>query len=148
MKTKFKYFLLAVFTVLTGVSFSSCSNDDDEDPNKGIGNYYFQLYAVETNCVDANGNSIANALRDEWITANNADANGKKFIGKTDNETARNWFKQNISALVKAYSDAFVGKLPDGGYIIYSFVLDSDATWGGARENAVIEITNSGATLH
>ncbi len=147
MKTKIKYLVFAFVALLTSVSFSSCSIDDDEDPNKGIGNYYFQLYSVDTNCIDANGNSIANAFKADWIKANNADSNGKKFIGKTDNETARKFFKDNINALVNAYDNLYRGNLPEGGWITCTFSLDSDAAYGGARESAVIKITNFGATL-
>ena len=149
MKKYFKFLMLALVAVLACVSFSSCSNNDDVDPNKGIGNYYLQLYAVETNCVDKNGNSIAGNLKEEWIKANNADAQGKKAIGKADNETARNWFNQFISALVDGYNEAYAGKnlLPENGWILYSFSLGSDASYGGASENAIIEITNSGAKL-
>ena len=68
MKTKIKYLMLTLVAVFACVSISSCSKDDD-DPNQGIGNYYFQLYTVESNCIDANGNNIADALKSEWISA-------------------------------------------------------------------------------
>lgn len=148
MKTTIKYLMLTLVAVFACVSISSCSKDDD-DPNKGIGNYYFQLYTVESNCIDANGNNIADALKSEWISANQADAQGKKTIGKTDNESARAWFNQNINALVQAYDDAYRGKnlLPENGWILYSFTLGSDASYGGATANAIIKITNAGARL-
>ena len=119
MKTTIKYLMLALVAVFACVSISSCSKDDD-DPNMGIGNYYFQLYTVESNCIDANGNNIADALKSEWISANQADAQGKKTIGKTDNESARAWFNQNINALVQAYDDAYRGinLLPENGWIL------------------------------
>ena len=146
MKTTIKYLMLTLIAVFACVSISSCSKDDD-DPNMGIGNYYFQLYAVESNCVDANGNNIADALMSEWISATQADAQGNVTIGKTDNESARAWFNQNINALVQAYDEAYRGKnfLPENGYINYYFRLGSDASYGGANEYATIEVTNSGA---
>lgn len=149
MKTTIKYLMLTLIAVFSCVSISSCSKDDDDDPNKGIGNYYFQLYRVETNCIDANGNNIAEALKSVWISANQADAQGKKTIGKTDNESARAWFNQYINALVQAYDDAYRGNnlLPENGWILYSFTLGSDASYGGATANAIIEITNAGARL-
>lgn len=148
MKTTIKYLMLALVAVFACVSISSCSKDDD-DPNKGIGNYYFQLSDVETNCIDANGNNLADAFKSEWISANQADAQGKKAIGKTDNESARAWFNQNINALVQAYDEAYRGKnlLPENGWILYSFTLGSDASYGGATANAIIEITNAGARV-
>lgn len=36
MKKYFKFLMLALVAVLACVSFSSCSNNDDVDPNKGI----------------------------------------------------------------------------------------------------------------
>ena len=148
MKTTIKYLMLTLVAVFACVSISSCSKDDD-DPNMGIGNYYFQLSDVETNCIDANGNNLADAFKSEWISANQADAQGKKTIGKTDRESARAWFIQTINALVQAYDDAYRGKnlLPENGWIPYSFTLGSDASYGGATANAIIEITHAGARL-
>lgn len=139
--------MLTLVTVFACVSISSCSKD--EDPNKGIGNYYFQLSNVETNCIDANGNNLADTFKSEWISANQADAQGKKTIGKTDNESARAWFNQNINVLAQLYDKAYRGKniLPENGYIRYSFYLGSDASYGGANEYATIEVTNSGANI-
>ena len=148
MKTTIKYLMLTLIAVFACVSISSCSKDDD-DPNKGIGNYYFQLSDVETNCIDANGNNLADALKSEWISANQADAQGKKTIGKTDNESARAWFNQYINTWVQVYDEAYRGKnnLPENGWIRYSFKLYSDASYGGATAYATIEITNAGARL-
>lgn len=146
MKTTIKYLMLALVAVFACVSISSCTKDDD-DPNKGIGNYYFQLFDVESNCIDANGNSIVDACWDEWVSANQADDQGKKIIGKTDKESARAWFNQTINALVQAFDEAYRGKnlLPENGYILYYFRLGSDAPYGGANEYATIEVSNSGA---
>ena len=148
MKTTIKYLMLTLIAVFACVSISSCSKDDD-DPNMGSGNYYFQLYRVETNCIDANGNNIAEALKSEWISASQADAQGNMTIGKTDNESARAWFDQTINYLVQVCDDTYRGKniLPENGWIRYSFRLYSDASYGGATANAIIEITNAGARL-
>lgn len=146
MKTKVKYLMLALAAVLACASIVSCSKDDDEDPNKGVGNYYLQLTNVETNCVDANGNNLAETFKAEWISANKADAQGKKIIGNTDNESARSWFNQYITTFVQANDEAYRGKnlLPANCYIRYSFHLGSDASYGGVNEIATIEVTNSG----
>lgn len=145
MKKTFKYLMLALVAVLACVSISSCSSDDD-DPSKGIGNYYFQLTKVESNCADANGKNIADAFETAWIAANHADAQGKIIIGKTDNETAREMFDKLVDTQIKVNDDAYRGKnlLPANGYIRLSFRLGSDASYGGANEYATIEITNSG----
>lgn len=147
MKKTIKYLMLTLVAVFACVSISSCSKDDDDDPNKGIGNYYVQLVGVETNCIDATGNNLADTFKSGWISENKADAQGKKTIGKTDNETARTWFNQYINALVQNADEEFRGKnlLPENGYVRYYFSLGSDASYGGANENAIIEVTNSGA---
>lgn len=147
MKKTIKYLMLTLVAVLACVAISSCSKDDDDDPNKGIGNYYVQLTGVETNCIDATGNNLADTFKSGWITENKADSQGKKTIGKTDNETARTWFNQYINALVQNADEEFRGKnlLPENGYVRYYFSLGSDASYGGANENAIIEVSNSGA---
>lgn len=147
MKKTIKYLMLTLVAVFACVAISSCSKDDDDDPNKGIGNYYVQLAGVETNCIDAAGNNLADIFKSGWITENKADSQGKKTIGKTDNETARTWFNQYINALVQNADEEFRGKnlLPENGYVRYYFSLGSDASYGGANENAIIEVTNFGA---
>lgn len=102
--------MLTLVAVFACVAISSCSKDDD-DPNKGIGNYYVQLAGVETNCIDATGNNLADIFKSGWITENKADSQGKKTIGKTDNETARTWFNQYINALVQNADEEFRGKI-------------------------------------
>lgn len=146
MKKTIKYLMLILVAVFACVAISSCNKTDD-DPNKGIGNYYVQLTGVETNCIDATGNNLADIFKSGWITENKADSQGKKTIGKTDNETARTWFNQYINALVQNADEEFRGKnlLPENGYVRYYFSLESDASYGGANENAIIEVTNSGA---
>ena len=146
MKKTIKYLMLTLVAVFACVAISSCSKDDD-DPNKGLGNYYVHSTGVETNCVDATGHNLADIFKSGWITENKADSQGKKTIGKTDNETARTWFNQYINALVQNADEEFRGKnlLPENGYVRYYFSLGSDASYGGANENAIIEVSNSGA---
>lgn len=73
MKKTIKYLMLTLVAVFACVAISSCSKDDD-DPNKGIGNYYVQLAGVETNCIDATGNNLADIFKSGWITENKADS--------------------------------------------------------------------------
>lgn len=144
MKAKLKFLMLALAAVFACVSFTSCSDDEDV-VEKGIGDYYFQLTGVESNCTDANGKSIIDAFKADWISANKADSNGKMAIGKTDRETAEKWFDNNISSMIDGYSKSYKGKLPEGGYIRLSFYLGVTPSYGYAGKWATIEITNSGA---
>ena len=149
MKTTIKYLMLAFVAVLACASITSCGNDDDDDQNKGISNYYLQLSSVETNCIDADGNNLADLFKSGWISANQADAQGKIIIGKTDNQTAIALFDEYINELVQAFNDEFYEKnlLPDDGYILYTFYLGSDASYGGATGYVRIKVTNSGAKI-
>lgn len=138
MKTTIKYLMLTLVAVFACVSFSSCSSDDDP-VEKGIGNYYFQLTNIKSNCVDPD------EFFNIWIQANKADSQGKMAIGKTDRESAEKWFDTNISSLVDGYSSMYEGKIPEGGFIELSFYLGVDVSYGYAGKYAHIEITNSGA---
>ena len=82
MKKTIKYLMLTLVAVFACVAISSCNKTDDDDPNKGIGNYYVQLTGVETNCIDATGNNLADIFKSGWITENKADSQGKKTIMK------------------------------------------------------------------
>ena len=46
MKKTIKYLMLTLVAVFACVAISSCSKDDDDDPNKGIGNYYVVCRAL------------------------------------------------------------------------------------------------------
>lgn len=140
MKRKLNMLMLTLITLFACLSLSSC--DKDNDPILGE-SAYIQLSSVDTNCLDASGNSIASAVKNEWISANKADSQGKILIGKTSLERAEELFDQNISSLRSQYYDAYVGKniLPEGGYITYNFAL----IFGNAAiRHASIMITNDG----
>lgn len=146
MKTTIQYLVLALIAVFTCVSASSCS--DEEDSNLGIGNYYFELVRVETNCVfNSNETNSVDYLYSLWISANQTDAEGKVNLGKMKSESAREWFAQAIETLVHDYDSAYRGKnnLPQDGYILYQFHLGSDAPYGGAEDYSTIYVSNSGA---
>lgn len=145
MKKTFKYLMLALVAVLACVSISSCSKDNDEDPSKGMGNYYVQLHNFESNITDAKGNNIAELIKSEWLSMMQADSQGKKVIGKTDNENARMWFNQFVNETMQQFGEIGKTSIPENGYIRFSVSLGSDASYGGANEFATIEITNTGA---
>lgn len=140
--------MLTLIAVCASVSLSSC-NKEDEVLN-GTGNYYVQLCDLETNLCDAKGNSLKLALTEEWIKATKADKQGKLAIGKMNSEKAVIFFNDFIDAFIRSGNETYAGKniLPEGGWILYSFVLDSDASYGGAQKNVIIEISNSGAKKH
>lgn len=143
MKTKVKYLMFALVAVFACVSISSCSKDDGVE--SGVGNYYFLLSGVETNGVDANGNSISSVIKADFITSNKADAQGKISIGKTDRVSAEKYFEESVKSFINAYTTAYQGKLPEGVYIKLTFYLGVDVSYGYAGKYATVEVTNSGA---
>jgi hypothetical protein len=151
MKTKLMCLVRILLVVFACVGFSACSSKDDDDmgtTSTGVGNYYFQLYTVETNLIDANsGISLKTSLMEEWKNANNADSQYRISLGKMDKEKARTTFSTLVNSLLQQYNNAYAGKnlLPESGYILYSFVVCSDDAYAGANENKIIQITNSGA---
>lgn len=148
MKKRLISFLLILVAVCASVSLSSC-NKEDEVLN-GTGNYYVQLWNLETNLCDAEGNSLKLALKEEWIKTVKADKQGRVAIGKMNKENAKKFFNDFVEETIRSGNETYAGKniLPEGGWILYSFVLDSDASYGGAQENVIIEISNSGAKKH
>lgn len=140
MKTKFKYLMFALVAVLACVSISSCSKEDDL--SKGIGNYYFRLTNVESNCVDPN------EVYNYWVRDNNADSKGKLAIGRIDRQTAEEWFETTVTSLANAYSAAYEDKLPEGGLIRLTFYLGSDLeSYGASGKYAYIEVRNTGTKI-
>lgn len=142
MKTKVKNLMLALVAVLACVSISSCSKEDGVE--SGVGNYYIQLTGVESNCLGPDGNSIENFVKNDFIKTNNANAQGKITIGKTDRTNAEKLFEETINSVINAYTSAYRGNLPDGGYIKLTFCLGVDVS-NGYGKYATVEVTNSGA---
>lgn len=139
MKTKLNMLMLTLIAMFACLSLSSC--DKDNDP---VGSAYVQLSSVDTNCIDANGISIASAVESEWITTNKADSQGKVLIGKTSLDRAEELFDQNIASMMTQFNDLYAGKnlLPESGYITYHFSLIFN---NAAIRHASITVTNEGA---
>lgn len=135
--------MLALVAVFACVSFSSC---DAIEEDLGIAEYYCK-YSVETNLVDANGNSMTPALMDALKAQAGNDECVVK-VGKTNKDKALEWFNATIDNELRTADAMYGGKnlLPEGGWIVYSYSLYSDSS-EGARKSASIEITNSGARL-
>ena len=147
MKKYFNFLMMALVVILTCVSLSSCS-DDDEDPNDGWGDYYFQLYSVQTNLVDEDGNNLAISIKDEWKDQTGADSEYRTTIGHCNKNTAKEWFDKTIQAYIDAYTEAYCGKLVKDAVIYYNFSLgDYDGAFGTVSANATIKVTNDNVTI-
>lgn len=144
MKEKAKLLMLSLIAMIASLSLSSCGNDDEPQVTE---DYYLCLTAVETNLVNAEtGESLASALKAEFISGSELDANGKFHMGNTTMESAENAFNQSIANFTKSFNDAYAGKnlLPENGYIVYRFSMETKS--GKAVETASIRVTNSGAS--
>lgn len=138
---------MSLVTIVTCVSLSSCSKDE-EDPNDGWADYYYQLYNVGTNLVDKDGNSLAESLLNEWKDGVGADSEYRIKIGHCDRKTAQGWFDQTIQAQVDLYKEAACEKLPENGVINYRFVLGKyDGDDGDVLHEAIIKVTNDNVTI-
>lgn len=145
MKKKVTFLMLAFIAVFASLSLGSC---DKKDEPQNVGDYYFQLYNVQTNLVNEDGQNLADALYQEWITNNNADSQGRISLKDMTRETAEASFDLTINELQKGYEAAYAGKdlLPQGGLIVYQFTL---LTSSGSRiESASIQVTNDGAIVN
>lgn len=142
MKKKACFLMLTLIAVIASLSLTSCDKVDDVLTGE---EYFIQLTSVDTNCLDANGQSIANVCKSEWISANKASSDGKLSMGKLTYESAEKAFAANLSSMRTQFNEAYAGKnlLPDGGYIQYNFSLVTKS--GGPYSRSSITITNSGA---
>lgn len=146
MRKKTNLLMMTLITMITSLVFSSCSKDDESTDLTE--NYYFQLTDVNTNCVDANGNSVASSLMEEWIIAADADPLRGISLGKYSRDNAIKSFDLTIEDLRSRYQELYAGKniLPEGGYIIYKFALKTQS--GSVVTHASIRVTNTGVTSY
>ncbi len=147
MKKYLNFLTMALVAIATCVSLSSCSKDE-EDPNDGWADYYFQLYSVKTNLFDKDGNNIAISLYNGWKDEIGADSEYRKTIGHCDKNTAQGWFDQTIQAYVNTYRESYCGTLPKDGFISFTFSLrDYNDALGAAWDDATIKVTNDNVTI-
>ena len=135
---KVKLFFLSLMTIVMCGLTTSC------DPNEVVGEvmdwneYYISLDAVETNLLDASGNSLADAIYEEF----KFDKNGAKTqkLGKMSDDTARETFKLSCDNIEATYKAAYDGVLIEGGIIKYYLSLRVHTSDGGKLETRTITI--------
>ncbi len=135
---KVKLFFLSLMTIVMCGLTTSC------DPNDVVGEvmdwneYFISLDAVETNLVDASGNSLAKAISEEF----KFDKSGAKTqsLGKMADDTARETFKLSCDNIEAAYKAVYQGVMPQGGYIEYYLSLRVHTSDGGKLETRTIVI--------
>lgn len=132
---KVKMFLMSLMTLFVVGSITGCA-DDIEDFIKGNDEYYIVLDDVDTNLVDASGNSLKQALYDAF----KFDKGGKsQSLGKSDAAPLK-VFEQSCENLKNAMQAELNGKLPEGGYVAYTFSLRKDSSTGSVQMTRTITI--------
>lgn len=124
MKT-IKYSLMSLFAMFVMMTFTSCEKEVQVEAVE----YYIVFDNAETNMVDANGNSLAQAYYDAFVFDN-----GKKYqsLGSsTSEDEAMDAFNTSCSNIERQFEDAFAGlTLPDGWYLAYVLSLHAESPTG------------------
>lgn len=143
MKKKLSFLMLTLVALVASMSLNSCDKVTEEV--FGVENYYLVLSSVDTNLVDANGQSLENTLREAWITAFNANSDGRFSIGKTTEDKAKTAYYESIQNIKSVYDEAYKGKnlLPEGGYFTLNLALIDNS--GSRILSSSVRVTNSGA---
>lgn len=136
---KAKFFLMSLMTlVLCGLT-TSCNPADIVEEVMDYEEYFIVLDAVDSNLLDASGNSLNQALYDEF----KFDQSGSKSqsMGKLkSNEVAEESFELSCANIEEAYKAAYNGVMPEGGYIKYYLSLRMQSANGYKLASKTITI--------
>lgn len=134
-----KFFLMSLMTlVLCGLT-TSCNPADIVEEVMDYEEYFIVLDAVDSNLLDASGNSLNQALYDEF----KFDQSGSKSqsMGKLkSNEVAEESFELSCANIEEAYKAAYNGVMPEGGYIKYYLSLRMQSADGYKLASKTITI--------
>ena len=134
-----KFFLMSLMTlVLCGLT-TSCNPNDIVEEVMDYEEYFIVLDAVDSNLLDASGNSLNQALYDEF----KFDQSGSKSqsMGKLkSNEVAEESFELSCANIEEAYKAAYNGVMPEGGYIKYYLSLRMQSADGYKLASKTITI--------
>lgn len=117
---KFKNSLMSLIAIVAMAAFTSCEKAAE---------YYIALDNVETNMVDAYGNSLAQAYYDAFVFDNGGKT---QSLGSTTSEDeAIETFNASCANLKNQFDAAFANlTLPNGWYIAYTLSLHIDSPSG------------------
>ena len=133
---KNKLFLMSLMTLFVCGLTTSCA-DDVVDAIMGNDEYFIVLDEVDTNLVDAaTGTSLSQSLYDAF----QFEKGGKsQSLGKA-NAAPIKVFEQSCENLKNAFQAEFNGKLPENGYVAYTFSLRKDSSSGKVEMTRTINI--------
>lgn len=136
---KVKFFFLSLMTMVMCGMTTSCNPADIVEEIMDYNEYFIALDNVESNLADASGNSLSQALYDEF----KFDQSGTKSqsLGKLkSDDVAKETFQKSCSVIEEAYKAAYNGVLPQGGYIKYNMSLRVHSADGGKLDWKTITI--------
>lgn len=121
-----KTIIAAMLAALVG--FSSCSKDDDDVKTS---TYYISLDNVETNGVDANGNSVANQMYEQVGAA----ISSQSFEGISKDDAI-----EGFNVFCSTFKNSSNGTLPNGVWVKCLFSLREGSISGAIITSKEIEI--------
>lgn len=136
---KVKFFFLSLMTMVMCGMTTSCNPADIVEEVMDYNEYFIVLDNVESNLMDTSGNSLAQAIFDEF----KFDQSGTKSqsLGKLkSDDVAKESFQKSCSVIEEAYKAAYNGVLPQGGYIKYNMSLRVHSADGGKLDWKTITI--------
>lgn len=136
---KVKFFFLSLMTMVMCGMTTSCNPADIVEEVMDYNEYFIVLDNVESNLMDTSGNSLAQAIFDEF----KFDQSGAKSqsLGKLkSDDVAKESFQKSCSVIEDAYKAAYNGIIPQGGYIKYNMSLRVHSADGGKLDWKTITI--------
>lgn len=129
---KVKMFLMSIMALFVCGLTTGCSTDDI----LGYDEYFIVLDEVDSNLHDTSGNSLSISLYEAF----QFEKGGKsQSLGK-DDIAPLEVFEQSCENIKNTLQMEFNGKLPEGGYVAYTFSLRKDSSNGNVEMTKTIMI--------
>lgn len=134
---KIRMILMSLMTFFVCSLTTSCSTDDVVDAIMGNDEYFIVLDDVDTNLIDS---STGSSLKQSLYEAFKFDKGGKsQSLGKSDAAPLK-VFEQSCENLKNALQAELNGKLPENGYVAYTFTLRKGSSSGQVQMTRTITI--------
>lgn len=136
----FKFMALAMFVAMLSLSFTACSDDDDDESADPLGDYYVEV-AVHDNgkMPPAEAASFARMLN-TWFEEK---METEYFIGARESE-AKYAFNKLLNAFLKIFNDDEFGDFMADNI---AFKASLKAENGGTVASKIIKFSKEGCTL-
>lgn len=128
-----KYMAMALFVAMLSLSFTACS-DDDDDEISGLNNYYIS-------CTNASGGGLSAQEIDVFISNMNSSLSSMEMTG-VEYAEAVYVFSELMKTLEESFSDGMSGI---NGTLTVTFALKTED--GKTAKTATLAITKDGSNL-